>query len=33
MELIGKEKIQEALEVLEGGYLFRYGLEVVPGST
>ena len=28
MELIGKEEIQEALEVLEGGYLFRYGVSL-----
>src|SRR5215472_8114455 len=25
MELIGEEEIQEVLEVLRGGYLFRYG--------
>ena len=28
MELIGKEEIQEALEVLEEGYLFRYGVSL-----
>ena len=28
MELIGQEEIQEALEVLEGGYLFRYGVSL-----
>jgi dTDP-4-amino-4,6-dideoxygalactose transaminase len=28
MELIGEEEIQEVLEVLRGGYLFRYGISV-----
>jgi dTDP-4-amino-4,6-dideoxygalactose transaminase len=28
MELIGEEEIQEALEVLRGGYLFRYGVSL-----
>jgi dTDP-4-amino-4,6-dideoxygalactose transaminase len=28
MELIGEEEIQEVLEVLRGGYLFRYGVSV-----
>src|SRR4030095_5953052 len=26
MELIGEEEIQEVLEVLRGGYLYRYGI-------
>jgi dTDP-4-amino-4,6-dideoxygalactose transaminase len=28
MELIGEEEIQEVLEVLRGGYLFRYGVSL-----
>src|SRR5215470_7114747 len=28
MELIGEEEIQEVLEVLRGGYLFRYGISL-----
>src|SRR6516165_10654132 len=28
MELVGEEEIQEVLEVLRGGYLFRYGTSV-----
>lgn len=28
MELIGDEEVQEALEVLRGGYLFRYGISL-----
>ena len=28
MELVGEEEIQEVLEVLRGGYLFRYGVSV-----
>ena len=28
MELIGEEEIQEVLEVLKGGYLFRYGVSL-----
>ena len=28
MEMIGEEEIQEVLEVLRGGYLFRYGISV-----
>ena len=28
MELIGEEEIQAAMEVLEGGYLFRYGVSL-----
>jgi dTDP-4-amino-4,6-dideoxygalactose transaminase len=30
MELIGEEEIQEVLEVLRGGYLFRYGISQGP---
>jgi dTDP-4-amino-4,6-dideoxygalactose transaminase len=30
MELIGEEEIQEVLEVLRGGYLFRYGISLGP---
>src|SRR5215472_11355225 len=30
MELIGEEEIQEVLEVLRGGYLFRYGVSAGP---
>lgn len=32
MELIGEEEIQEVLEVLRGGYLFRYGSTVGPDA-
>src|ERR1700730_15689930 len=28
MELIGEEEIQEVLEVLRSGYLFRYGISL-----
>src|SRR5262249_15072715 len=28
MELLGEEEIQEVLEVLRGGYLFRYGISL-----
>src|SRR4029077_20818419 len=28
MDLIGEEEIQEVLEVLRGGYLFRYGISL-----
>ena len=28
MELIGEEEIQEVIEVLRGGYLFRYGVSL-----
>src|SRR5438105_10574501 len=28
MEYIGEEEIQEVLEVLRGGYLFRYGVSL-----
>src|ERR1700676_46697 len=28
MELIGQEEIEEVLEVLRGGYLFRYGISL-----
>src|SRR5262245_23273429 len=28
MELIGEEEVQEVLEVLRGGYLFRYGISL-----
>ena len=31
MELIGEEEIQEVLEVLRSGYLYRY--DVAPGET
>ncbi len=31
MELIGEEEIQEVLEVLRSGYLYRY--DVAPGKT
>jgi dTDP-4-amino-4,6-dideoxygalactose transaminase len=31
MELVGEEEIQEVLEVLRGGYLFRYGVSL--GAT
>lgn len=32
MELIGEEEIQEVLEVLRGGYLFRYGVATGAGA-
>jgi dTDP-4-amino-4,6-dideoxygalactose transaminase len=32
MELIGEEEIQEVLEVLRGGYLFRYGESTGPNA-
>ena len=28
MDLIGEEEIQEVLDVLRGGYLFRYGISL-----
>src|SRR5437660_12881674 len=28
MELIGGEEVQEVLEVMRGGYLFRYGISL-----
>jgi dTDP-4-amino-4,6-dideoxygalactose transaminase len=32
MELIGEDEIQEVLEVLRGGYLFRYGVSAGPDA-
>jgi len=32
MELIGEEEIREVLEVLRGGYLFRYGVSTGAGA-
>lgn len=31
MELIGREELEEALEVLESGFLFRYGVSIGDG--
>jgi dTDP-4-amino-4,6-dideoxygalactose transaminase len=32
MELIGEEEVQEVLDVLRGGYLFRYGSTIGPDA-
>ena len=31
MELVGEEEIQEVLEVLQAGYLYRYGVSIGDG--